>query len=113
MGDRALIQFTSKDEVSPVLYLHWSGANVPTIIRKAHELMAGRRGDVSYSFARMVSVACAENPGNLSVGVWNCAKTLTAEDTHGDAGCIVVDVTGGVWNVRCFGGYLAARDVVL
>lgn len=118
MGDRVLIQLECGDERSPILYLHWGGGSAAETIHRAEKRMKGRERDVSYAFARLVAAACDQNPGNLSVGVWN-APTFSAEhrndmpsgrplnehDSHGDAGCIVVDITGPTWIANCSGGY--------
>jgi hypothetical protein len=104
MGDRALVQMVTTDkQVSPVLYLHWDGDNVEALIRDTADLMKGRNGDLSYSFARLVGMAHEHRTGNLSVGVWNYARKLTAKDSHGDAGCFIVNVD--TWDVDAVGGY--------
>lgn len=104
MGDRALVQMTSGNDVSPVLYLHWKGSDVLDILKRTREQMKGRAGDVSYAFARLVQQATMDDHGNLSIGVWNATEKLKAADSHGDAGCFVVDVTEE-WNVAIGGGY--------
>lgn len=106
MGDRALIQMVNGDEASPVLYLHWMGSEVGKIIEQAQTIMEGRAGDVSYAFARLVAAACNESGGgNTGVGVWNGEGVLKARDSHGDAGCFVIDVSSEKWAVRIGGGY--------
>lgn len=104
MGDRALVQFRDSDgKVSPVCYLHWGGFNVPEYIRECAELMRGRDDDVQYAFARFVGICHSHIPGNLSLGVWNKTAPLTKGDSHGDAGCYIVDCA--TWDVEAFGGY--------
>ena len=104
MGDRVLVQVESDEGgVSPVLYLHWGGSIVTDLIRETAELMKGRDNAVSYAFARLVGGAHVRVPGNLSVGVWNHADRLVEKDTHGDAGCYVVNCV--TWEVEAFGGY--------
>lgn len=105
MGDRALIQLKTASEFSPVLYLHWSGGHVADILARTEKQMRGRAGDVSYSFARLVAQAINGDKSNLSYGVWNADKVLTAEDSHGDAGVFVVDVSSEAWTVAAGGGY--------
>jgi hypothetical protein len=111
MGDRALIQLTNgksgDDETnSPVLYLHWGGSTVGELLRKAQELMRTRPNDVDYAFARLVGIAHMDDPdNNTGIGVFNNGGALTADDSHGDAGCFLVDVSEPDWTVKCGGGY--------
>lgn len=119
MGDRALIIFTDGTEVSPVIYLHWSGSKVPDLLEQHKALMASRGADVSYAAARFVGIVHATMPEqNLSLGMWNTepnalnavlstdADKLT-ELSHGDAGFVVVDVQKYSW--KAYGGYLSSR----
>src|SRR5262249_23619068 len=46
MGDRALLIFTDNTDVSPVIYLHWHGSQVPELLRQHKDLMASRGADV-------------------------------------------------------------------
>ena len=119
MGDRALIIFTDGKDVSPVIYLHWSGSKVPRLLEQHKALMAPRGADVCYAAARFAGIAHATMPDqNLSLGMWNAeANTINAvlgsqadelaQISHGDAGLIVVDVNDYSW--KAFGGYLSAR----
>ena len=98
MGNRALIQvvgdYKQKDimneEVSPVLYLHWAN-HIDKILLTLHNQMRGRVGDVNYSFARLVEIACCmlDSGGCMSIEVWNQTKRLVNDDSHGDEGCII------------------------
>ena len=82
------------------MYLHWNGSpnNVSTYIDKLAETMEGRRGDLSYAFARLVGIAHEDIEGNLSLGVYsNDFKDDDIYDnvsriSHGDNGVYVVDV---------------------
>lgn len=104
MGDRVLVQFKdSSDRVSPVCYMHWHGDRAPELIRECAKLMESRGEDLSYAFARFVGICHSHINGNLSLGVFNQAAKLTAEDSHGDAGCYVVNCK--TWEVEAFGGY--------
>lgn len=109
MGDRALVQFVSKDkngkpvEFSPAVYLHWHGGRVPEFIRECAALMQGREGDVEYSAARFVGICHGAIAGNLSLGIQRAQRVLTKSDSQGDAGCFIVDC--GSWQVEAFGGY--------
>jgi hypothetical protein len=118
MGDRALIIFTDGTEVSPVIYLHWSGSKVPDLLEQHKPLMASRGADVSYAAARFVGIVHATMPEqNLSLGMWNADRRIRTavtrsdadilkELSHGDAGVVVVDVTDYSW--KAYGGYLSS-----
>lgn len=105
MGDRVLVQFEDNQtgDVSPVCYMHWSGDSAKDKIAKLARLMTGRSGDLSYAFGRFVGVCHDEIPGNCSLGVMQQSGRLKPEDSHGDAGCYVVDCND--WSVEAFGGY--------
>lgn len=109
MGDRVLIQLTSGAECSPVLYCHWSGEDALELIDALKQRMATRPNDLPYSFARLVQIALGDDNGNLSFGVWNSKKKLTAKDSYGDAGVVLVDVSD--WSIKCMGGYLKSPRV--
>lgn len=127
MGDRALVVFTDGSEVSPTVYLHWSGGRVPALIDELKTVMTGREGDVQYSAARFIGICHASIDGNLSLGRWNTEEaiceavkgldnvsggdsaTSITEYSHGDAGCVVVNVNDHSW--KAYGGYLAKREV--
>lgn len=112
MGDRVLIQFKSGKELSPVVYLHWGGGSVAKLLLQTSSLLRTRGADVSYTCARFIGYCHAENPDSaLSLGVWNQKTKLSAKDSHGDAGCIVVDVSDRPWQFECSGGYLNAEDL--
>jgi len=106
MGDRALVVFHDDSEVSPTVYLHWSGGHVQNMLEAALPRM--RKGDVSYSCARFIGV-CNEwlSGRNTGFGVFNSPGTLDeckADGySHGDAGVFLVDVN--TWRVEAFNGY--------
>lgn len=115
MGDRALVVFKNQDTVSPTVYLHWNGSDVPLFIFQLGLLMADRRNDVSYAAARFIGLAHEAIPGNLSLGVRETPDELRQavidgdvdliEDfSHGDAGVVVVDTATFSW--RAYGGHL-------
>lgn len=107
MGDRVLIQLKSGIEFSPVAYGHYSGHSAPEVLRRLQRRMAGRPGDVAYAFARLIQEMVAQHPdGNTGFGAWNADGLLTNDSSHGDAGCVIVDVTEDVHTYACFGGYL-------
>lgn len=65
--------------------------------------MKSRGDDASYAFARFVGICHARIEGNTSLGAWNQDTPLTKSDSHGDAGCYLVDCK--TWDVEAFGGY--------
>lgn len=105
MGDRAIIQMKNGDEFSPVLYLHWSGSDVKRIICDTKDRMKDRHDDMSYAFARLVQIAIGASTGAIGYGVWNQVTSITKEDSHGDAGCFLIDVSNPEWPIETFGGY--------
>lgn len=105
MGDRALIQLTAEGKVSPVLYLHWGGSGVAALLARLEKRMKGRPNDMDYAFARLVQEAVGDDSGNTGFGVWNATAELTEGDTHGDAGCFVVNVEQDKHAIKAFGGY--------
>jgi hypothetical protein len=106
MGDRVLFQVVQGPAVfGPVVYCHWSGARAPEIARKLAARMASRPGDIDYATARLVQECTAGDPeGALSFGVSNALARLTEEDSHGDAGVVLIDCTS--FKCECLGGYL-------
>lgn len=120
MGDRAIVIFTDGAEVSPAIYLHWNGTEVPAWLKEHKEMMADRTGDVAYAAARFVGIAHTKITGNLSLGMWNLtpeqidrirgAHPSTSPETeltamsHGDAGVALVNVNDFTW--KGYGGYL-------
>ncbi len=103
MGDRALIQIENSGAVSPVIYVHNAGEQVPGFLEEIAVFMKGRRGDVDYTAARLIGLMHELIEGNISLGIFNQPERLTAEDSHGDAGCFVYNCTTG--HVEAFGGY--------
>jgi hypothetical protein len=110
MGDRVLIQVINGKAFSPVAYGHWCGHRTPEIIKPLKERMQGREGDVIYTFARLVQEMTNGDPGNLSFGCWNATKPLGGGDSHGDAGVVLIDLTGDKFICRCLEGYLKPTD---
>ncbi|MDK3075488.1 hypothetical protein QO034_20645 [Sedimentitalea sp. JM2-8] len=115
MGDRALVLFKNQDTVSPTVYLHWKGSDVPLFIFQLGKLMADRKNDVSYAAARFIGLAHETIPGNLSLGVMETPVELReavlgndveviADFSHGDFGVVVVDTATFSW--RAYGRHL-------
>lgn len=129
MGDRALVVFTDGKDVSPVVYLHWNGTEVPEWLNELKSLMVGRAtnaactlkvggraSDLNYTTARFIGICHSHISGNLSLGTWStpeplrqavlCNKTgVLTDESHGDAGFIVVNVNDGL-SYKAYGGYL-------
>ena len=106
MGDRVLFQMVRRSSgyFGPVVYCHWAGYRAPEIARKLAARMASRTGDLDYATARLVQECTANGDGPLSFGVSNAAAQLTAEDSHGDAGVVLIDCD--TFACECLGGYL-------
>ena len=113
MGDRAIVIFHDESEVSPSVYLHWSGIRVPALIDLLKERMKGRYGDVDYAAARFIGICHEQIEGNLSLGVLNNDLTVTdlvnadrmKAVSHGGAGAVVVNTENFTW--IAYAGYLA------
>lgn len=106
MGDRALIQLIDKDrQVSPSLYIHWGGEGVACTLHATQKRMEGRPNDLDYSFARLVQIAIGDDDSNLSFGVSNRSTAITEDDSPGDAGVFLVDISTTPWTVMTAGGY--------
>ena len=54
--------FTDGKEVSPVIYLHWSGSKVPDLLEQHKALMVSRGADVPYAAARFIGIVHATMP---------------------------------------------------
>jgi len=105
MGDRVLMQVVTKNEFGPMVYCHWSGSTTPETVRALAERMKLRKGDVEYASARLVQIAAGGDDGALSFGVSNADRVLGAEDSHGDAGVVVIHCDEN-FRCDCSGGYL-------
>jgi hypothetical protein len=90
MGDRVLMQVVTDSNFGPIFYCHNSGYDAPEICARLAERMRTRPNDLDYSSARLVQEAIGDCDGNLSFGIWNATDRLTAEDSHGDAGVILI-----------------------
>lgn len=114
MGDRVLFQVFKLDpptlygEFSPVIYAHWAGSDASKICEAIKIRMQGRAGDVEYTSARLIQIiGNGNNEGNTGIGIWNTDKLLTEEDSHGDAGVILIKVSDiHEMQFICLGGYL-------
>lgn len=112
MGDRVLIILKKRSDgratYSPVFYAHWSGSDAKTIIQRLRNRMGDRYDDLDYCFARLVQDGIHNDSGNTGFGCWNSkvdAFGALNEESHGDAGRIVVDITEPTWEAYCADGY--------
>jgi hypothetical protein len=115
MGDRVLMQCVANygkpgQEVGPAVYLHWNGSGAGNVVRLLASRMAdrGAQGDVSYCSARLVEAAiesCNLSGEDTGIGLWNQPEPLTADDSQGDAGCVLIHVDQE-FRCDCRGGYL-------
>lgn len=96
---------SESDEFGPVLYCHHSGSAAPSIVYRLKERMQSRGNDLEYASARLVQEAIDNDPGALSFGIWNTDHLLTAADSHGDAGVVLIDCADG-FKATYLGGYL-------
>ena len=113
MGDRALVLFHSgdKSEITPIIYLHWLGREVPNLIAETKLVMASCHDDPSYAAARFCAVACSHSNGNAGIGLLSAPDdvlTNAGEHSHGDAGVILVNAATFEWTAH--GGYLSRFD---
>jgi hypothetical protein len=109
MGDRVVMQCHSRAQNvhGPAVYGHWLGSEAPKIVAALIKRMQSRCGDVDYASARLVqeaTLAQGDPSTCMDVGVWNVDHLLTPDDSHGDAGCVLINVDD--WTVQYFGGYL-------
>lgn len=116
MGDRAIIILTDGTNISPTIYLHWNGSDVPALLQALKARMTGRENDLSYATARLIGLAHDMIPGNLSLGVSETTSAmimailsrdpaLLNRCSPGDAGLVVVDLLTFAW--QAYDGYLA------
>jgi hypothetical protein len=118
MGDRVLFQVVLRadktneaKEFSPVMYGHWSGSAAPGIAKRIKKRMGKRTGDTDYTAARLIQEMINGDNGELSFGMWNADRVLTEEDSHGDAGVVLVNLySDKEMSFECFGGYLAVEN---
>lgn len=101
MGDRALIVFADKHEVSPAVYVHWHGSRVRDLLTEAAPHL--RAGDIAYAAARFCGHLHTQIDGGLGLGMFALDPRTEAESeagwaarvSHGDNGVFVVDVDTG------------------
>jgi hypothetical protein len=113
MGNRALVIFHDQNRVSPTVYLHWHGDEVPELLRELAETMKGRYGDAEYAAARFTGLCHQRIPGNLSLGIMaNPLRHADLDDeavlkamSYGNAGVVIVNTGDFTW--KAYGGYLA------
>jgi hypothetical protein len=115
MGNRAIVIFYDSDRISPSVYLHWCGGEVPRLLGELAEYMKGRYGDADYAAARFTGLCHNMIDGNLSLGIFandlrraNLANaTVLQKMSHGDAGVVIVNTSDFTW--QAYGGYLTEQ----
>jgi hypothetical protein len=113
MGDRAMILFHDRSAISPTVYLHEHGNDVPGLLGELAEYMKGRYGDAEYAAARFTGLCHRRISGNLCLGIMrNALRRRDLDDatalqamSPGNAGLVVVDTGDFTW--KAYGGYLA------
>lgn len=118
MGDRVIMQIVQRnrltgDTFGPMVYGHWAGHSTPDIVEALATKMQDRLGDVAYQSARLVQMIL-DNGGssiqrnNCGIGLYNSTAVATVDDSHGDAGVVLIDAD--TFKCECFGGYLRVSD---
>lgn len=110
MGDIVLMQVVGQGKFSPVIYGHWCGEQAPEIVKRLQKRMSERKGDVDYIAARLVQEAINGRSGDTGFGIWNAEKVLTAADSHGDAGVVLINAD--TLEPTYIGGYLDPKRSV-
>ena len=110
MGDCVLMRCHNSNtgEFGPVIYCHWSGHRVPLIVRALVARVRDKTNDLPHVSARLLQEAIDRTPGNAGAtgfGIENADLLLTREDSHGDAGVVLIDVAND-FRCVCLGGYL-------
>lgn len=98
------MQVVGKTDVGPVVYSHHKGHDTPEIVRRFVKRMSDRKGDIPYLTARLLQELMGTDQRDTGFGVWNSTERLTAEDTHYDAGVVLIDAD--TFACECVGGYL-------
>lgn len=111
MGNRVIFQVVSNHSFSPAIYGHWAGGRVPEVCARLAKRMQNRMGDTDYTAARLVQELINGDDGCLSFGIWNAPTRLTETHSHGDAGVILVDVSGDNMKFIPLGGYYTQREL--
>lgn len=113
MGDRAAIICHDGERTCGVgTYVHWLGKKSVELLEEA--LPTLRKGNASYSQARITAFFCSKHEPPYGVGVFSVPKLLTdltGEENPGDAGVVLFNVKTGV--AYCYGGYLTGVAKVL
>jgi len=109
MGDRIVYQCVSKEDVGPAVYAHNGGSDARRVVKELRQRMKDRPDDLAYVSARLVEIAIGNSAGSsIGFGMWNAPERLTAEESHGDAGVVLISLPS--FAVECFGGYLRVAE---
>jgi hypothetical protein len=109
MGDRGIVVFKAGEHISPAVYVHWHGENLPELLREAAPTL--RANDPDYAAARFCGHVANKAKGKTGVGIFNTTTLADVRDrefSHGDAGVVIVDV--GTGEIEAINGYLSERE---
>ena len=108
MGDRCIILIEDSHGLNDAAcYLHWAGSEAIELIKEAIPCM--RKGDSTYSLARLIGFLHTKIKGNLSLGCFGIDVQKPLSDiSNGDAGIVVYNCETGI--INCAEGYLSDRS---
>lgn len=108
MGDRCIILIEDEHGLNNVAcYVHWHGSRAIDLIKDAIPRM--RKGDSTYSLARLIGTIHNKIDGNLGLGCFGIdIKNSPSEISHGDAGVVTYNCVTGI--IKCEEGYLKDRS---
>jgi hypothetical protein len=110
MGNRVLFQVVATKgrevpEFGPAVYAHYGASDAHRICVALRQRMLSRGDDVEYASARLAQIAMGNDTGDTCFGIWNTDHVLTAKDTHGDGGVVLIHCDDG-FRCECLGGKL-------
>jgi hypothetical protein len=106
MGDRVIFQVIDGSKFSPAIYCHNMGHAAGEICAQLANIMVDRSNDAAYTAAQVLRIASKDSEGPLGFAIWNVDRVLTVDDSHGDAGVVLIDVYQPTMRFHVFGGYL-------
>lgn len=121
MSDPALVVFKDRDTISPIIYLHGNGCEVPKMLLKLAALMRDRRNDAQYAAARFCGIAHTHYVSCYGLGLFNTdaevQQAIRDSDalvlgnmSHGGPGFVVVDCANFSW--QTYDGYLGSGQAL-
>lgn len=108
MGERVIYQVISPTnrEFSPAIYSHWGGEVANAVVAALKEQMSDRSFDVEYCAARLIECVIRTEGiegASTGLGIWNTQGVLTAKDSNGDAGVILINCED--WTYKTIDSY--------